>query len=749
MLTLSTALLLLVALAYAALAAWVLLHRSAAGSAWRLLLLYAGLGAIWSGLAVAVGASDLGRRWPDVQAQLPLYAVFSLSLVLVYLTREFLRMRPVRLRWYGLGLLVLAVVMVIDSGALRLPVIVAAWPGWYVGRLALMQAALVVGWALSVANAVLVTGQVYRRTHQPLHRNRQAYWSIALSVTVIAAAVILVGQAVIGQLIFLSAGVLMTLGLLTHDLPDVRQALRQALGLLSSVGLAVAIYAAVILVAPLLPPLVPGLSGPLAAVLLAVVIVALANPALSRLQRRLDRWTSGARYDPQQMVGEYGLTISGILELDRLADVALGLIRTALGIDRAVLFVVEPPAAESDAAQFYGLRPVGVLGAGAPAGALLLDSPIVAHFRQEFAAVTQYELDLRPQFRTMAVSERLWLQSMNMDVFVPVYASRQWIGLFALGPKTSRNRYFEADLRLLSTLADQTAVALQNARLVDDLVRLNARIKDANTALDDANQRLAHLDRVKSDFITVISHELRTPLSILYGYTQILLTDAENDEDDYHRQLVEGINTGTTRMQEIIENMLDVTKIDSRALVLSAQPVSIETIVSQVLASLRRPILERQLAVESTSLSGLPPVEADAAALSKVFHHLVVNAVKFTPDGGQITVSGRCLDDALPGGALEIAIRDTGIGIDPRFLDLIFTKFYQMGEVALHSSGKTKFKGGGPGLGLAIARGIVEAHGGRLRAESTGHDESRLPGSRFVILLPLAQSKRLSKQPLN
>jgi signal transduction histidine kinase len=288
-------------------------------------------------------------------------------------------------------------------------------------------------------------------------------------------------------------------------------------------------------------------------------------------------------------------------------------------------------------------------------------------------------------------------------------------------------------------MADQTAVALQNARLVDDLVRLNAQMRETNSALDRANQQLAHLDRVKSDFIDVISHELRTPLSILYGYAQILLDEIDENGDDHRRQLIEGINTGTRRMQEIIDNMLDVTKIDSRALVLSAKPVSLALLVDQVLDKLRRPLAERNLEVETGTLANLPPVQADAAALTKVFHHLFVNAVKFTPDGGRITVTGRCLDDELPGGAVEIAIHDTGIGIDPRFLDLIFTKFYQMGDVALHSTSKTKFKGGGPGLGLAIARGIVEAHGGRLHAESSGYDEANLPGSSFVVLLPLSQ----------
>lgn len=94
-----------------------------------------------------------------------------------------------------------------------------------------------------------------------------------------------------------------------------------------------------------------------------------------------------------------------------------------------------------------------------------------------------------------------------------------------------------------------------------------------------------------------------------------------------------------------------------------------------------------------------------------------------------------------------MVVSDTGIGIDPRYQDLIFTKFYQTGEVALHSSGKTKFKGGGPGLGLAIARGIVQAHGGQIWVESPGYDEVKCPGSHFHVALPLHQPETIMVVP--
>ena len=114
---------------------------------------------------------------------------------------------------------------------------------------------------------------------------------------------------------------------------------------------------------------------------------------------------------------------------------------------------------------------------------------------------------------------------------------------------------------------------------------------------------------------------------------------------------------------------------------------------------------------------------------------MVGNAIKYTPDGGSITVSGRLIMENPKDPEIEIAVKDTGIGIDAQYHELIFEKFYQTGEVLLHSSGKTKFKGGGPGLGLAISRGIMNAHRGRIWLESTGHNEQTYPGSTVYVRL--------------
>ena len=135
----------------------------------------------------------------------------------------------------------------------------------------------------------------------------------------------------------------------------------------------------------------------------------------------------------------------------------------------------------------------------------------------------------------------------------------------------------------------------------------------------------------------------------------------------------------------------------------------------------------------------LPPLLADSELLKKALDNVIVNAIKFTPDGGSIFISAHAVQVDGRGEFCEIRIRDTGIGIDPANHTIVFEKLYQLGKVELHSSGRTKFKGGGPGLGLAIAAGIVKAHKGKIWVESPGYDEEKLPGSTFIIQIPLAK----------
>jgi signal transduction histidine kinase len=263
---------------------------------------------------------------------------------------------------------------------------------------------------------------------------------------------------------------------------------------------------------------------------------------------------------------------------------------------------------------------------------------------------------------------------------------------------------------------------------------MTARLQERTVELERANEILQRIDKTKTNFIQISAHELRTPLTLIMGYSQMLEEDAKNDPEML--KLAQGILEGSERMADVVESMLDVSRIDSDALFLKRTNLELSPLIRKVWKGFANALEERKIEFDTDGLEKLPPISADSDMLQKVFYHLIMNAIKYTPDGGQVRVVGAYLNGVEPP-QVEIAVCDTGIGVDPAMKTLIFEKFHQTGEVLVHSSGKTKFKGGGPGLGLAIARGIVEAHGGWIRVESPGYNEETFPGSKFIVSLPV------------
>jgi len=263
---------------------------------------------------------------------------------------------------------------------------------------------------------------------------------------------------------------------------------------------------------------------------------------------------------------------------------------------------------------------------------------------------------------------------------------------------------------------------------------MTENLQQRTIELEETNRILEQMDRTKMRFIQVSAHELRTPMTLVQGYAQMvqLKTNGNADMDRYTRGMLEG----TGRMVEIIDNMLDVSRIDSNLLEISPSEMQVDQVIEKITKTFAAAFEERKITFKTQGLLDLPVIKADKELLYKVFYHVVGNAIKYTPDGGSITVSGCIIEDPKDP-EVEISVKDTGIGIDVQFHELIFEKFYQTGEVLLHSSGKTKFKGGGPGLGLAISRGIINAHNGRIWLESAGNNEETYPGSTVYVRLSI------------
>jgi signal transduction histidine kinase len=276
----------------------------------------------------------------------------------------------------------------------------------------------------------------------------------------------------------------------------------------------------------------------------------------------------------------------------------------------------------------------------------------------------------------------------------------------------------------------QSAQQAYNRELVE---RLEANVRD----LEASNRALRRLDQLKDDFIQLTAHELRTPLTTVYGYSRLVQTSTAVQkimaEDTEVNACLKGLMDSVERLNRVINEIITISRVASGRIELKLGPTDLEEIMERVVSGYM-PVIESRKLVLKYDPTGWPAsFFADGALLELAFSNLLSNAIKYTPDGGTITLDAKLTDDTL----IRFSVRDTGIGINPQDQEHIFDRFYTAGDTQLHSSSKTAFRGGGLGLGLAISRGIVEAHGGRIWVESECCDEKRLLGSTFFIEIPL------------
>jgi len=262
---------------------------------------------------------------------------------------------------------------------------------------------------------------------------------------------------------------------------------------------------------------------------------------------------------------------------------------------------------------------------------------------------------------------------------------------------------------------------------------METRVAHISNEMEKVQQQMKRVDKSKSAFISVAAHELKTPITLIEGYASMMEDLMRAGKGVNLDSLLAGMTTGIGRLRSIVDDMIDVSMIDNALLKLNFQPMQISQMVAALRLESKDTLQSRKLTMEIKDFEGSKQwLYVDPARVMQALKNVITNAIKYTPDGGTITIDGKTKQ-----GFIEVTVTDTGIGISHDNQAVIFEKFGQLGRVDLHSSGKTKFKGGGPGLGLPIARGILEAHGGSIWVESPGYDEKSCPGSTFHVLIPI------------
>ncbi|MDR3581025.1 MAG: ATP-binding protein [Oryzomonas sp.] len=299
-----------------------------------------------------------------------------------------------------------------------------------------------------------------------------------------------------------------------------------------------------------------------------------------------------------------------------------------------------------------------------------------------------------------------------------------------------------------------SCVTIGEQSLLQVLMRDVTKEREIITNLENSTAGLARLNRMKDSFLGLASHELKTPLTIIMGYAELLQSVMMEKLPAAAQEMINNISSAAARLDTVVKDMIDVSKIDQKQLDLKLEQVNVNALIEEIIRELHLFFVLRKQEINVTLDDALPMIRGDKTRLYQLLSNVLGNAIKFTPDGGNISVitslrhlvpnpqtsgfDGVFSSERQP--FVEIAVSDTGIGIDPDDQKRIFDKFYEAGNIEEHSSGKVAFKSRGAGLGLSIAKGVAEMHGGSIWVESQGYDQSECPGATFHILLPVEPS---------
>ncbi len=422
------------------------------------------------------------------------------------------------------------------------------------------------------------------------------------------------------------------------------------------------------------------------------------------LEDRINRETQdlAKRYKQLEMLYKVTSAVSSDIELDHLLKAVITSVREGLGFDRVGIFEID------DDRQIVKGR-VGV----DRSGNFEVIEDQVFNLEEEdnnFARIAAGKIDY---FYTddadseLPESHKRYMQpGIGQNAVVPMRASGKVLGMIAVDNVLSNKAITKDDLSLLRTFADQAGIALNNARLYG---------RERETLV-----RMKRLEEIKSNFLSKMSHDLRTPLTSIKESVELLLRKVFGELQPNQEKFLNIAKQNTRRLTALVTEMLDSAKMEAKELKLELGKVNLHSLVEEVIFELNPQAGEKNIALSSMVGRHLPPIHADKGKVYRVLSNLIVNAVRYTDEGGTVIVSSEEGESEI-----TVTVKDTGIGMTPEQLNKIFEKFYQIDD-------PNKKKIEGVGLGLYIAKEIVEAHGGRIWAESDGPGA----GSRFCFTLP-------------
>jgi signal transduction histidine kinase len=459
-------------------------------------------------------------------------------------------------------------------------------------------------------------------------------------------------------------------------------------------------------------------------IITAIIVSLLSQPLFTLFKKFASRYFYYSFYSSQKVLEELSKKLTRILDINELASLTTKTITETMKLDRAVILIKKGKDGRYIIQKNIGFKEENGIS-------LVKDNFLTEYLEknqkplvyEELSVFAKETYDKEEEDRIKSLQENM--KRIEASLCLPLLVKDKISGMIVLGNKISGDPYFEQDIDLLMGLSNQASIALYNAQLyseVQDLSQnLERRVSEQVKELKQAYNKLQKLDKVKTEFMSIISHQLRTPLSIVKGHLSMINEGVYDDNEERKKEILDNVYEANERLIALVNDVLNISRIQSGRVEINKEKVNLVELTRRTTERMMPSADEKGIKlIFHKNEEDLPEIKIDVAKIENVIINLVDNAIKYTNEG-QVEVFVKKEEKNL-----LIEIKDSGEGMMKDELEKLFDTFSR------GDAGKKHWIQGA-GLGLYIARQFVEMHKGKVWAESEGEGK----GSQFYIKLPL------------
>jgi len=431
-------------------------------------------------------------------------------------------------------------------------------------------------------------------------------------------------------------------------------------------------------------------------------------------------------YSYQPVLNDLSRRLTQFLDLDKLSSLIVNTLLNTMKLDRTVVLLRESGNGDYQIQKNIGFREENGIS-------LVKDNFLTQYLEKTQKPLLYEELSLIIR-DTISKKERRKLEKLRENMkrieavlCLPLFTEEKIVGMIVLGNKVSGDPYSKQDIELLTSLANQASIALQNAKLYSEVKSFNKKlekeVEERTKELREAYEELKKLDKAKSEFVSIASHQLRTPLTAVKGYISMILEGTYGKMPEKVKKPLENIYLYNERLIKLVNDLLNISRIEAGRMEMKLKRSSIEEIISSVVEELKNEAKNKGIYLKwEKAKKPLPKILIDKDKIRQVIMNIIDNAIRYTEKGG-VTIN---LKSQISSQSIRIIVKDTGMGLTKYELSKMFESFSR-------GTAGTRLYTEGVGLGLYVAKKFVWMHDGEIRAESKGKGK----GSTFYIELPI------------